>query len=73
MIFTPSTMHFKTAANKEPMRGLTVAGTMQLLFFVLGFYFLSHLLSVKQQCSILQPYPPGNGNSHYAALQILHI
>ena len=34
--------------SSEPMRGLKVAGTMQLLFFVLEFYFLATTFAVSQ-------------------------
>ena len=35
--------------SSELMRGLKVAGTMQLLFFfVLGFYFLATMFAVSQ-------------------------
>ena len=30
------------------MRGLKVAGTIQFLFFVLGFYFLATMFAVSQ-------------------------
>ena len=48
MIFTPSTMHFKTAAKKEPMRGLTVAGTMQLHAVLCAWILLSITFAVSQ-------------------------
>ena len=53
------------------MKGLEVAGIMQLLFFfVLGFLLFITFAVSQTAIVLLEPcYPSGNGNSHYAVLE----